>query len=197
MEIAGQEQETLRERGLVERARRGEMDAFDALVQQYETLAFRVAYLILHDPHEAADAAQEAFVRAYRALGSFRMDDAFRPWLLRIVTNQAVNHIRASKRRERLTERYAQMVQESSSPPSPQQSLEARDQNERLLGAVSRLKPDEQILISLRYFLELPESQVAQVLAIPTGTVKSRTHRTLAKLRQIIQKEFPDLMDLC
>lgn len=185
-----------REQDLIRRAQRGEIAAFDALVRAYETLAFRAAYLITREKHDAADAAQEAFVRAYRALGSFKLGEPFRPWLMRIVTNQALNRIQAMKRRSGMTERYAQVVNETTEVPNAQHALEAREQNELLMHAVGRLKPEEQALITLRYFLDLPEAEVAQTLHIPQGTVKSRMHRTLAKLREIIRKEFPDLLEL-
>jgi RNA polymerase sigma-70 factor, ECF subfamily len=196
MEPSEQAQNLTAERTLLERAQRGEVAAYEALVRAYETPAFRAAYLITRDEHEAADAAQEAFVRAYRGLGSFRLDEPFRPWLMRIVTNQALNRIQALKRREKMTERYAKVLNETSEMPNAQRSLETREQNEKLMRAVTRLKPDEQVLITLRYFLELPESEVAQTLHIPQGTVKSRLHRTLAKLREIIRRDFPDLVEL-
>ncbi len=185
-----------REQEWIRRAQSGEIGAFDALVRAYETLAFRAAYLITHDEQEAADAAQDAFVRAYRALDSFRLGEPFRPWLMRIVTNQALNRIEAQKRRGKMTDRYMHAMNESTDSPAAQRHLETREQNERLMRAVSRLKPDEQTLITLRYFLELPENEVAQALNIPLGTVKSRLHRTLAKLRAVIQSEFPDLVEL-
>lgn len=189
-------EQTDREQDLIRRAQRGEIAAFDALVRAYETLAFRAAFLITRQEHDAADAAQEAFVRAFRALSSFRVGEPFRPWLLRIVTNQALNRIQAMKRRTNMTERYAQVMQETTELPNAQRTLEAREQNELLMRAVARLKPDEQALITLRYFMELPEVEVAQTLQIPQGTVKSRLHRTLAKLREIIRSEFPDLVEL-
>lgn len=185
-----------REQDQIRRAQRGEIAAYDALVRQYETLAFRAAYLITRDENEAADAAQDAFVRAFRALSSFRLGEPFRPWLMRIVTNQALNRIQAIKRRASMNERYVKQVNEQTDPPSAQRALEARELNEKLMRAVRRLKPDEQTLVTLRYFLELPENEVAQTLRIPQGTVKSRLHRTLAKLREIIRSEFPDLVEL-
>lgn len=189
-------EQTEREQDLIVRAQRGEIAAFDALVRAYETPVFRAAYLITRDEHDAADAAQEAFVRAFRGLGSFRLGEPFRPWLMRIVTNQALNRIQAAKRRTGMTERYAQRVNAAMESPNAQRALEAREKNELLVSAVSRLKPEEQALITLRYFIELPEVEVAQTLAIPQGTVKSRLHRTLGKLREIIRKEFPDLVEL-
>jgi RNA polymerase sigma-70 factor (ECF subfamily) len=151
---------------------------------------------MLRDEHEAADAAQEAFLRAHRALGSFRTGEPFRPWLMRIVTNQALNRIEALKRRAKMIERYARAMNETNETPSAHRALEAREQNEKLIRAVGRLKPDEQALITLRYFMELPEQEVAQALNIPQGTVKSRLHRTLARLREIIRKDFPDLAEM-
>jgi RNA polymerase sigma-70 factor (ECF subfamily) len=184
------------EQQLIGRAQRGDMAAYEALVQQYETLAFRAAYLITRDDGEAADAAQEAFVRAYRALGSFRSGAPFRPWLLRIVTNLALNRLQANRRRLNMTERYTRQVLVETGHVSIDGLVLQRDQRQRLLQAVGRLNPDQQALISLRYFLELPEAEVAATLKIPIGTVKSRLHRTLAKLREIIQTDYADLIEL-
>ncbi len=189
-------EQTEREQDWIRRAQRGDVGAYDALVRAYERLAFRAAYLITRDEHEAADAAQDAFVRAYRALHTFRAGEPFRPWLMRIVTNQALNRIQAGKRRANMNERFIQSENENREPNDAQTNLETREQNEKLMRAVKRLKPDEQTLITLRYFLELPETEVAQTLKIPQGTVKSRLHRTLAKLREIIAREFPDLVEL-
>jgi RNA polymerase sigma-70 factor (ECF subfamily) len=186
------EEQDLEEQDLIGRAQRGEEQAYQALVQQYEQIAFRTAYLITHDEHEAAEAAQEAFVRAFRALHSFKLGLPFRPWLLRIVTNLALNRVQSRQRRLKMEERY---IREQAVTPDP--SVDAiiadKEQHQHLLQAVSRLSAQDQALISLRYFLELPESEVAQALNIPIGTVKSRLHRTLARLRELIRRDFPDL----
>ncbi len=184
------------ERNLITRAQRGDVQAYAALVRQHEQIAFRVAFLILRDQSEAADAVQDAFLRAYRAIDSFKLERPFRPWLLRIVTNLALNRIQATQRRNRATERYAQQLSASQSEVVPDHALAANEQNARLQLAVLQLSADEQALIALRYFLELPESEVAETLGIPIGTVKSRLHRTLTRLRAIIQRDFPDLNEL-
>ena len=181
---------------LIAQAQRGDAQAYQSLVRQYEQLAFRAAYLITHDEHEAADAAQDAFLRAYRALKSFKTDQPFRPWLLRIVTNQSLNRVQSERRRTRMTERFAQEMIANQDASSPEHTAVEREQNEQLLQAVRRLDADEQALIALRFFLELPESEVAQTLGVPLGTVKSRLHRTLARLREIVQRDFPDLREL-
>src|SRR5919202_6467132 len=146
------------EQSLIARAQRGDLQAYDALVRQYEQLAFRAAYLVTRDEQEAADAAQDAFLRAYRALGSFKLGQPFRPWLMRIVTNLALNRVEAAQRRARMAERYTQEVIVSADNPSPERVIAQREQSERLLQAVGQLTPAEQTLISLRYFLELPET---------------------------------------
>jgi RNA polymerase sigma-70 factor, ECF subfamily len=184
------------EQSVIARAQRGEVQAFEALVHQYERLAFRAAWLITHDEHEAADAAQEAFLRAYRALGSFKVGQPFRPWLLRIVTNLALNRVQAAQRRTRMTERFGELMVAGADTPSPERKVAEREQSERLAQAVGKLSRDEQALIALRYFLELPEIEVAQALNVPLGTIKSRLHRTLARLREIIRRDFPDLVEL-
>ncbi len=184
------------EASLIERSQKGDAQAYETLVRQYEQLAFRAAFLITRDAHAAAEIAQDAFLRAYRSLGSFKGGYPFRPWLLRIVTNQALNHVKAAERRAHLTERYAQAVAMSEPDPSFEEKLAAREQNERLLQAVSQLSTEEQMLIHLRYFLELPEKEVAETLQVPLGTIKSRLHRTLGRLRDIIRQDFPDIREL-
>ena len=184
------------ERNLITRAQRGDVQAYAALVRQHEQIAFRAACLILRDQAEAADAVQEVFLRCYRSIDSFKLDRPFRPWLLRIVTNVALNRIQATQRRHRATERYAQELSTSQNEIAPDHALATNEQNARLQLAVLQLSADEQALIALRYFLELPDAEVAETLNIPLGTVKSRLHRTLARLREIIQRDFPDLNEL-
>ena len=184
------------ERTLISQTQQGDAQAYAALVRRYEQIAFRAAFLLLQDRHEAADAVQDAFVRAYRAINSFKLDRPFRPWLLRIVTNLALNRIQATQRRHRATERYAQQLSTRQPEIAPDHALATNEQNARLQLAVLQLSADEQALIALRYFLELPDAEVAETLGIPIGTVKSRLHRMLTRLRAIIQRDFPDLQDL-
>ena len=110
----------LDEEGLVDRARNGDASAYTELVRAHQSVALRVAYLVLRDATEAQDAAQEAFVKAYHALHRFRPQAEFRPWLLRIVRNEALNRRRSAGRRARL------MLKASADPvlgdaaPSPE-----------------------------------------------------------------------------
>src|SRR5437870_6047066 len=98
----------LGEEELVERARRGDVGAYETLVRRYQDVAVRTAYVVAGGT-EAQDAAQEAFVKAYLALGRFRRGAAFRPWLLRIVANEAINRRRVAGRQARLATRAAEV----------------------------------------------------------------------------------------
>jgi len=185
----------LDESQLVERARRGDTGAYDALVQAHQEAAFRAAYLITHDAAEAQDAAQEAFIRAYDALGRFDARRPFRPWLLRIVTNLAINHVRASQRRQTMAERYGVQSIERQEMPAVEAHVLSRERSRRVWSAIGRLKPEDQRLLVLRYFLDLSEAELAQAFDAAAGTIKSRLHRALGKLRDAIHAHDPDLLE--
>jgi RNA polymerase sigma factor (sigma-70 family) len=169
---------------LVERARRGDVDAYEQIVQAHQTLAFRTAYLVLGDAGEAEDAAQEAFVKAYRALGRYRRGAPFRPWVLQIVANEARNRRRSSGRRARLELRVAAESPSGGAAPSPEGALLAAERRASLLAALGELREEERLVIGLRYFLDLSEGETAAALGVRPGTVKSRLSRALARLRE-------------
>jgi RNA polymerase sigma-70 factor, ECF subfamily len=145
---------------LVARAKRGDRRAFETIVERNQGIVFRTAWLITRSREDAQEVAQEAFLKAYRALGRFRQGAPLRPWLLTIAANEARNRRVASSRRERLTLRGAE-----------------------LLAAVERLRETDRLVIACRYFLELSEHETAAVLGWRRGTVKSRLARALERLR--------------
>jgi len=122
-------------------ARDGDVQAYGELVERYREVAFRTAWLITRSSAEAEDAAQEAFVKAFYALDRFRAGEAFRPWVLRIVSNEAKNRRRSVGRRERLTVRLAQDRGSGDAAPSPETAALGREQREALLGAAGRHLP--------------------------------------------------------
>jgi RNA polymerase sigma-70 factor (ECF subfamily) len=169
---------------LVERAQRGDAAAYGELVDRYQGVAVRTAYVIAGEAAEAEDAAQEAFVKAYRALSRFRAGKPFRPWLLSIVANEARNRRRAAGRRAVLRLRVAAQVAPGEAAPSPEGVLIAAEERATLLMAVDRLGDGDRLVLSCRYFLELTEEETAAVLGVRRGTVKSRAHRALARLKE-------------
>jgi RNA polymerase sigma factor (sigma-70 family) len=174
----------LDESGLVERARRGDHDAYAELVHAYQGIAFRTAYLIAGSAAEAEDATQDGFVKAWRALRRFRPGAPFRPWLLQIVANEARNRRRSAGRRAQLAVRAAAQESSGDAAPSPEASLLDAERRDALLAAVNELPEDGRDVIALRYFAELSEEEAAAVLDVPRGTVKSRTARALERLRE-------------
>jgi RNA polymerase sigma factor (sigma-70 family) len=174
---------------LLARARQGDAGAYAALVLRYQALAYRVAYVILGDPAEADDAAQEAFIKAYYALPRFHPDAPFRPWLLQIVANQARNRRRASGRRGALALRAAGADTpggQSAAAPSPEASALLEERRQTLLQAVNGLRDEDRVIVAYRYFFDLSEADMATALGCARGTVKSRLSRALARLHAVL-----------
>ena len=174
---------------LVERAKNGDVNAYEALVQRYQELAFRVAFQVTGNAADAEDAAQEAFVNAYYALGRFRPGAPFRPWLLRIVANEARNRRRAAGRRAALELRAGEERLRGDAAPSPEASLLAAAQRAALLAAIERLPERDRLVIACRHLLELSEAETAAALDCRPGTVKSRLSRALDRLRADVDAE--------
>jgi RNA polymerase sigma factor (sigma-70 family) len=171
---------------LVERARNGDVDAYEDLVRRHQEAAVRIAYPIVGAPGEAEDAVQEAFLKAYHALHRFRPGAPFRPWLLRIVTNEARNRRRAFGRRAQLALRAAHDRPLGDAVPSPEASVVEEEQRRLLLEAVNRMKANDRVVIAYRYFLEMSEEEMAGTLGWARGTVKSRLSRALGRLRKTL-----------
>lgn len=172
--------ETLDAEELVEQAQAGDIAAYEQLVERFQEIAFRAAYLVTRDAGEAEDAAQEAFMKAFRALDRFRPGFPFRPWLLQIVTNEARNRRRAAARREQLALRVLPAAHSGFWPEAQTDGIELR---EAVAAAIGRLSDEDQTVIAYRYFLDLSGAEMAQALGCPRGTIKSRLSRALERLR--------------
>ena len=150
----------------------------------YQGIAFRTAYVIARNAADAEEAAQDGFVKAWRALGRFREGAPFRPWLLQIVANEARNRVRSAGRRAGLALRAATEESSGDAAPSPEALLLSAERRAGLLAAVNELPEEQRTVVSLRYFLGLSEQEVAEALDVPLGTVKSRSARALERLRE-------------
>ena len=168
---------------LAERARNGDERAFEELVHAYQGIAFRTAYVLTASASDAEEAAQAGFVKAWAALPRFRHGAEFRPWLLRIVANEAHNRRRSAQRRESLRMRAVAADASGGAVPSPEALALEDEQRRELLDAVNRLDDRDRDVLTCRYFLELSEEETADVLGVRRGTVKSRTARALERLR--------------
>jgi RNA polymerase sigma factor (sigma-70 family) len=176
----------LDETELLEQACAGDLNAYGQLVERYTTVAFRTAFLITASSEDAKDASQEAFIKAFRALGRFRPGAPFRPWLLQIVANEARNQRRGWARQSNLSLRVADQSGEGGAAPSPERMVLATEERDELLRAVNSLRAEDRLVVACRYFLELSSEETAAVLRWPEGTVKSRLSRALDRLRERI-----------
>jgi RNA polymerase sigma-70 factor (ECF subfamily) len=167
---------------LVDLATDGDVSAYEELVSRYQGIAHRVAWLVVRQAGEAEDAVQEAFVKAYYALPRFRPGAPFRPWLLRIVANEARNRARSAKRREGLVLR-AVAADPGGAVPSPEVAALEREDAEALARALGRLREPDRIVLAYRYLFDLSEAEMADALDVRPGTVKSRLSRALVRLR--------------
>ena len=179
----------LDETELVARAQRGNIAAYEELTRMYQGIAFQIAYLIAGSVADAEEAAQDGFVKAFRALGRFRRGRPFRPWLLAIVANEARNRRRSSMRRDALALRAAREIRPGDAAPSPEAAVLGLERRNLLLDAVNRLSEEHRLVVSCRYFLGLTENETAAALGIRRGTVRSRLSRALERLREEVPED--------
>ncbi|MEO5886491.1 MAG: RNA polymerase sigma factor [Anaerolineales bacterium] len=173
---------------LVRHAANGDSSAWEPLVQTHQQAVFRLAYLLLGDPDDAEDIAQETFLRAWNHLKRFDQTRPLKPWLLSITANLARNRQRSAGRYlAALTRAFRDEPAPASVEDKSAQYMEAND----LWKAVKNLREPDQQVVYLRYFMDLSVAETADVLQVAEGTVKSRLSRALEKLRAIIKQEFP------
>lgn len=180
---------------LVKQAHQGHEAAWTALIELHQEAIFRLAYLLLHNSDDAKDIAQETFIRAFQALDQFDQTRPLRPWLSRITINLARNRQRSLGRYVAHLTRWFQQESTNNVEICPHELHLQAWQSQTLWQAIRRLSQTDQEIIYLRYFLELSITETAQAVEIAPGTVKSRLHRALGRLRQVIEADFPALRE--
>ena len=182
----------MNENTLIRHAANGDAAAWEPLVLAHQEAVFRLSYLLLGDPDEADDVAQETFLRAWNHLRGFDSTRPLRPWLLSIAANLSRNRRRSAVRYlSALTRAFREEPKPATTEDNSAQRMEAND----LWKAVQTLNVPDQQIVYLRYFLDLSVAETADVLQVAEGTVKSRLSRALKKLRNIIQQDFPVLTE--
>ncbi len=155
----------------------------------HQGVAFRVALVAAGDRGDAEEAVQDGFVKAFRALGRFRREAPFRPWLLRIVANEAHNRRRSAGRRAGLALRLA-AADSGDAAPSPESAAVAHDRRQALLDGLAALDERDRDVLVHRFLLELGEEETAAAFGVRRGTIKSRTSRALEKLRAVVGEDL-------
>ena len=169
---------------LADRARRGDHDAFTALVDGSIGRLYAVACLILRDRDRAHDAVQEALVAAWRDIRGLRDPERVDAWFRRLVVRACYRQTRRERRRSVVELRVVSQLPPTA--PGPELSVLDRDRLER---GFERLAPDQRAVLVLYHYLGLPLSEVAETLDIPTGTAKSRLNRALAAMRAALDAD--------
>jgi RNA polymerase sigma-70 factor (ECF subfamily) len=160
------------DRDLIQRARRGEAEAFGELVTRYQTSVFNVCYRILHERAEAEDMAQDAFLRVHERLDIFDDQRPFGPWIRRVAANVCLNHLAAQKVTTELDEE-----RDADAGQRPETVQEDRERSEQIHRALTCLPAHYRVVIELRHYQELSYEEIAAELNIPLSDVKSHLFR--------------------
>jgi len=178
------------EHALVSAARRGDVQAFNTLILQYQTMVFNVAFRILHDEDAASDATQEAFISAFRALHSFR-GGSFKAWVLRIVVNACYDQLRKTKRQPTsslddmlMDPDHSDLLDDHSE--TPEEYVMRGALSAAIQAGLDSLPPDQRAVIVLSDVQELSYEEIAQATGVSLGTVKSRLSRGRARMRDYL-----------
>jgi len=180
---------------LVERVQKGDKRAFDLLVLKYQHKIAGLVSRYIHDSHEVLDVTQEAFIKAYRAIGRFRGDSAFSTWLYRLAINTAKNYLVSKSRRPPDTDvevgdaEYFEGSGKLRDNDSPEHELYREELENVVFKAIEQLPEDLRTAVSLREFDAMSYEEIAEVMQCPVGTVRSRIFRA----REAIDKQIMNL----
>ena len=174
---------------VVQRCRCGDDLAWEELVRRFQGRVFGIAVHYLRDREEARDAAQEVFLKVYRQLGSLQATETFVPWLLRLARNSCIDRLRRIASRtppgEVSSEEAHQLADQQ---PSPEELGMRSTQAQMLYAAIGRLSHDSREMILLKEIQQLKVREIAEMLELPVGTIKSRSHRARLELADTIRE---------
>jgi len=192
---AGSDRETERasERALIQRCKNGDIGAFDELFERFEKRVFNCAYHISGNYHDASDIAQEAFIRVFNSIQTFRGDANFLTWIYRIVTNVYLDERKKSKaHRQTSLDDYIELDENSVSrqieddSPSPEEIVENKERAKTVQDAINSLPEYQRVIVTLYHVQNLSYDEIADILQLPIGTVKSRLNRARLALSELL-----------
>lgn len=163
----------------------GNKDALNTLIERHELRAVRLAYHITRDSESAKDVVADSFLAVVEQIGRSDPDRPFEPWFFRIVTNRAISVSRWASRRQRLLS----LIVPRHEPADPEAEAIRNETHRALAQAMQSLPPKERAALALRYYLDLDERGIAEMLGWPLGTLKTRLHRGRAHLRQRLEAD--------
>ncbi len=169
----------------------GKEAAFDEIVRRFQGRVYAVAFRITSNREDALDVAQETLLKAYRKIDSWKPIRGFSPWLMRLTTNQAIDHLRRHKRHRH--EPFDEALRDGSAGPAPQETereVRAREIDGRVRTALAVLSPTQRAVFAMRHYEGMALADIAEALGCTVGSVKVHLFRALKKL----QKELEDLV---
>jgi RNA polymerase sigma-70 factor (ECF subfamily) len=181
---------------LVRKSQKGDIAAFEQLISKYQQKIYNSAYRLMGNPHDAGDLAQEALIKVYKSIGSFRLDASFSTWVYHIVTNVCRDELRKRSRQqvssldEPLNLRDGEVNREVADFTNcPDYAYEQKESEEYIQKLINSLNPDYRMVIVLREIMGFSYDEIAQELNITLGTVKSRLNRARRYLKDMILAE--------
>lgn len=179
----------MEDRDIIERVLDGDSDAFSLLVEKYQTKVYNLALRMSGNEDDAFDLAQDSFVRAWRNLGSFQFESSFSTWLFRLTSNICLDFLRAKKRRAAVSLTVTDEEDEESQlavpdpGKTPEEAVIAAEDRALLTRALNELPADQRQILTLRAIDDLSYAEIAEILHLQEGTVKSRLSRARTALR--------------
>ena len=178
---------------LIKRAANGDEQAFEKLLLAHQKNVYNLCYRMVQDPDDALDLSQEAFLKAWRSLSTYQFDAAFSTWLYRLTTNVCIDFLRRRTRQAHTSltaEDDEEEGREFSVPdpaPGPEEQAITNDRKQAVSDAMQKLPEDYRLVLQLRVVEDLPYEQIAQIMQVPVGTVKSRLSRARLQLKKILE----------
>jgi len=193
--VSAEARSEVRDEELIERCQRGELDAYESLVNRYRQKVFGLAHSMLRNEHDAMDLAQETFIRAWQAIRSFKRNSSFYTWLYRITTNLCIDHVRKRERRPESSyeetfppDRDADAPEPASKSALPIDELARKELAQQIDQALLELSPEHRAVIQLREFEGLEYADIAVAVGCSVGTVMSRLHYARKHLQKLLKE---------
>ena len=185
---------TLQDELLIRRAQHGDADAFEQLLLEHQKNVYNLCYRMAGDPDDAMDLSQETFLRAWRCLDQYQFASAFSTWLYRLCSNICIDFLRKRRRQQTVPLTFEDADGEEQTyavpdaQPLPEEQVELKLTRETLAAAMAQLLPEHRAVLQLRVVNEMSYEQIADVLDIQIGTVKSRLSRARNQLKKILER---------
>ena len=190
------------EKELIQRVLSGDHEAFAQLVETHEKPVYNLCYRMCGNEEDARDLAQEAFLKAWRGLEFYKFESAFSTWLYRLTSNVCIDFLRRQKRRPTVSMTVQQEddttaeVEVQDSEPLPEEQILYKEQKQAIAAAMDQLEEEFRMVLTLRVINDMPYEEIAAVMDVKIGTVKSRLARARHKLKKILLQNgnnlFPD-----